>query len=260
MGNKEDSGKGRQMPIHYGCVERNFQTVSSPLATQLLHAVGYAYALKLESENLVAAAYFGEGATSEGDFHAALNFGASLKCPVLFICRNNGWAISTPVSEQYKGEGIAAKAISYGVPSIRVDGGDARAVYLATREARNLAVERSCPVLLEMMTQRLGDHSTSDDATAYMSEREKRYLSVMDPLPRLKNHLVSVHVWSEALDQQARDSFQLESRQALKLAEGKPLPSIESMFDDVYDVLTPNLLMQRASAIDFAKWESEFSS
>ncbi|KAA6429116.1 MAG: 2-oxoisovalerate dehydrogenase alpha mitochondrial expressed [Trebouxia sp. A1-2] len=150
-GNILGHGKGRQMPIHYGSKELNFHTISSPLATQLPHAVGAAYALKLEGKQACAAVYFGEGAASEGDFHAAVNFASTLSAPVLFICRNNGWAISTPSTEQYRGDGIAGRGPSYGIASIRVDGGDARAVYNATAEARKIAVANSCPVLIEII-------------------------------------------------------------------------------------------------------------
>lgn len=164
-GNALEPGKGRQMPIHYGSRSLNFHTVSSPLATQLPHAAGVAYALKLKGAPNVAAAYFGEGASSEGDFHAALNFAATLGAPCLFVCRNNGYAISTPAYEQYRGDGVASRGPAYCVPSIRVDGGDALAVLNATAAARALALEGGGPVLLEAMTYRSGHHSTSDDSS-----------------------------------------------------------------------------------------------
>ncbi|GFH22113.1 branched-chain alpha-keto acid dehydrogenase E1 component alpha chain, partial [Haematococcus lacustris] len=153
------------MPIHYGSRELCYQTISSPLATQMPHAVGAAYAMKLSGASTVAVAYFGEGAASEGDAHAALQFAATLAAPVLFICRNNGYAISTPASEQYKGDGIAGRAAGYGMAAVRVDGGDARAVYNAVAEARRLALQGSQPVLVECMSYRAGHHSTSDDSS-----------------------------------------------------------------------------------------------
>jgi len=109
-----DKGKGRQMPIHYGSRRLNFQTISSPLGTQIPQAAGAAYAFKMQRKDAVAVCYFGEGAASEGDFHAAFNFSATLDVPVLFFCRNNGYAISTPSSEQYRGDGIASRATGYG--------------------------------------------------------------------------------------------------------------------------------------------------
>ncbi|PIO70508.1 2-oxoisovalerate dehydrogenase subunit alpha, domain protein [Teladorsagia circumcincta] len=119
-GNSKDIGKGRQMPVHYGSVEHNFVTISSPLTTQLPQAVGTAYAYKLTPNNdRVVVVYFGDGAASEGDAHAAFNFAATLDCPVIFFCRNNGYAISTPTSEQYGGDGIAGKGAGYGLHTIR---------------------------------------------------------------------------------------------------------------------------------------------
>merc|ERR1719321_1663213 len=126
--NVHDAGKGRQMPVHYGSKALNFQTISSPLTTQVPQASGAAYALKhmpgapQHEEGSVVACYFGDGAASEGDFHAALNFAATLKCPAIFFCRNNGYAISTPTTDQYAGDGIASRGLGYGMHSIRVDG------------------------------------------------------------------------------------------------------------------------------------------
>lgn len=126
--NQDDLGKGRQMPIHYGTAALHFQTISSPLATQIPQAVGAAYGMKLEnkgkpaSEKRAVICYFGEGAASEGDFHAALNFAATLQAPVLFFCRNNGYAISTPVKDQFRGDGIVSRAAGYGMHAVRVDG------------------------------------------------------------------------------------------------------------------------------------------
>uniref|UniRef100_A0A2K6FXK3 2-oxoisovalerate dehydrogenase subunit alpha n=1 Tax=Propithecus coquereli TaxID=379532 RepID=A0A2K6FXK3_PROCO len=153
-GNVSDLGKGRQMPVHYGCKERHFVTISSPLATQIPQAVGAAYAAKRANANRVIICYFGEGAASEGDAHAGFNFAATLECPIIFFCRNNGYAISTPTSEQYRGDGIAARGPGYGLISIRVDGNDVFAVYNATKEARRRAVAENQPFLIEAMTYR----------------------------------------------------------------------------------------------------------
>lgn len=151
-GNVKDAGKGRQMPVHYGSKELNFMTISSPLSTQMPQAVGSAYALK--GKNRVVIVYFGDGAASEGDAHAAFNFAATLECPVIFFCRNNGYAISTPTSDQYRGDGIAARGPSYGIDSIRVDGNDVFAVYNATSKAKEHALKFNKPVLIEAMTYR----------------------------------------------------------------------------------------------------------
>ena len=139
--NNQDLGKGRQMPVHYGSRALNFMTISSPLATQIPQAAGYAYGQKLAGKKACTLCYFGEGAASEGDFHAGLNMAAVLKCPVVFVARNNGYAISTPAAEQFAGDGIAPRGLAYGIKTIRVDGNDILAVYAAAVEARKIAVE-----------------------------------------------------------------------------------------------------------------------
>jgi 2-oxoisovalerate dehydrogenase E1 component alpha subunit len=149
-----DYGKGRQMPVHYGSRALNFQTISSPLGTQIPQASGAGYALKLAQKDACAVCFFGDGAASEGDFHAALNMASTTNSPVLFFCRNNGYAISTPAKEQYSGDGIASRGHGYGMYTIRVDGNDALAVYNAVKEARKIAIEQERPVLIEAMTYR----------------------------------------------------------------------------------------------------------
>ncbi|MCK5887060.1 MAG: thiamine pyrophosphate-dependent dehydrogenase E1 component subunit alpha, partial [Alcanivorax sp.] len=134
--NEKDLGKGRQMPIHYGSNELNYMTVSSPLGTQIPQAAGYAYGQKRAGKDALTLCYFGEGAASEGDFHAGLNMAAVLNCPTIFFCRNNGYAISTPVEEQFAGDGIAPRGVGYGIDTIRVDGNDLLAVLAATQHAR----------------------------------------------------------------------------------------------------------------------------
>jgi len=172
--NAGDLGKGRQMPVHYGSRALNFHTISSPLTTQLPQASGVAYAQKMKARREgkdradgVTVVYFGDGAASEGDFHAALNFAATLDAPCIFFCRNNGFAISTPVKDQYRGDGIVSRAKGYGIPGIRVDGNDLFAVHAATREAKELSLSQNRPVLIETMSYRVGHHSTSDDSTRY---------------------------------------------------------------------------------------------
>ncbi|RWS09022.1 2-oxoisovalerate dehydrogenase subunit alpha-like protein [Dinothrombium tinctorium] len=166
-GNIDGNDKGRQMPVHYGDKNLHFVTISSTLATQMPQAVGAAYHFKRQANGKVVICYFGEGASSEGDAHAALNFAATLDCPIIFFCRNNGYAISTPTHEQYRGDGIAGRGSGYGIASIRVDGNDTLAVYNVTAAARNYCIEESKPVLIEAMTYRIGHHSTSDDSNVY---------------------------------------------------------------------------------------------
>ena len=189
LSNDLDLGKGRQMPIHYGSRELNFMTISSPLATQIPQAAGYAYGQKLLGNDACTICYFGEGAASEGDFHAGLNIAAVSNCPVVFLVRNNGYAISTLTSEQFAGDGIAPRGVGYGIPSIRVDGNDILAVYAASIKARNLAIQESSPVIIETMSYRLGAHSTSDDPSSYRTTEEEELWRQKDPIDRMKKWL-----------------------------------------------------------------------
>lgn len=197
FGNSHDLGKGRQMPVHYGSRALHYQTISSPLSTQIPQAAGAAYALK-GSTDRIACCYFGDGAASEGDFHAGMMFASSLHCPVLYICRNNGFAISTPTREQYAGDGIVSRALGYGMASIRVDGNDVFAMHEATRRAREYVLKEQRPVLLEAMTYRVGHHSTSDDSTRYRPIEEIESWRVgNNPIERLKRFLLNQSWWSE---------------------------------------------------------------
>lgn len=233
--NISDLGKGRQMPIHYGSRELNYQTVSSPLTTQLPQAVGAGFSLKLQGKDAVAMCYFGEGAASEGDFHAALNFASTLDVPIIFFCRNNGYAISTPSRDQYRGDGIVSRAAGYGMHCIRVDGNDLFAVRLATEEARRLAIEKSCPVLIEAMTYRGGHHSTSDDSTRYRTMAEiKHYQELGHPIQRFRKFMESRGWWSEEEELALRDKERMGVLAAIEVAEKKEKPPLSELFTDVY--------------------------
>jgi len=235
LSNQDDLGKGRQMPVHYGSKELNFMTISSPLATQIPQASGYAYAQKLQGKQACTLCYFGEGAASEGDFHAGLNMAAVLNCPVVFLCRNNGYAISTPSSEQFKGDGIAARGVGYGMKTLRVDGNDILAVYAATVAARKLAVENNEPVLLEAMSYRLGAHSTSDDPSGYRSKDEEDKWREKDPIERMRNWLQHKGWWSDAEEKETTEAYRQEVLAELKQVEKKPGPGFDQMISDVYD-------------------------
>eukprot|EP00245_Coleochaete_scutata_P013084 TRINITY_DN521_c0_g1_i1.p1 TRINITY_DN521_c0_g1~~TRINITY_DN521_c0_g1_i1.p1 ORF type:complete len:463 (-),score=57.10 TRINITY_DN521_c0_g1_i1:1107-2495(-) len=243
FGNAADPGRGRQMPVHYGSDTLNFHTVSSPLATQIPHAVGAAYSLRNSGD--CAVAYFGEGAASEGDFHAALNFAAVLETPVLFVCRNNGWAISTPTHEQYRGDGIAGRGQAYGMSAIRVDGNDAVAMYAAFVAARNIAVTENRPVLIEAMTYRVGHHSTSDDSSRYRGAEEmKHWKTQRDPVARFRKWLELHGWWDQQADDKLRADARAEVLAALEGAEKMLKPPLSDLYTDVYDVVPPNLVAQ----------------
>lgn len=233
--NKLDPNKGRQMPIHYGDKALNFMTISSPLGTQIPQAAGYAYGQKMAGNEALTICYFGEGAASEGDFHAGLNMASVLNCPVIFFCRNNGYAISTPTSEQFSGDGIASRGLGYGVKTIRVDGNDVLAVYLATQKAREIALKENCPVLIEAMTYRLAAHSTSDDPTGYRSKEEEQKWREKDPVQRFENWMKSKDWIDEAEHKQFVEQTRQDVLAAMKKAEQVDICEIDDLINDVYD-------------------------
>ncbi len=168
--------------------EHRFAYYTVPIATQMLHAVGFAHGAKIDKQNLVVIAYFGDGATSEGDFHEACNFGGVWKDPVVFFCQNNHYAISVPVSKQTAAPSIAAKALGYGFLGVRVDGNDVLAVYAVTREAVRRAREGHGPTLIEAVTFRRGPHSTADDPTRYRTKEELATWEARDPIARFTTY------------------------------------------------------------------------
>lgn len=268
--NKDDFGKGRQLGVHYGSAKLNFVTISSPLTTQLPQASGAAYALKRADalagngpetgRGRCVICYFGEGAASEGDFHPAMNFAATLKCPVVFVCRNNGYAISTGVKDQYAGDGIASRGPGYGIPTIRVDGNDFLAVYEATREARARSLRESQPYLIEAMSYRLGHHSTSDDSLKYRTKEEVSFWSKRAPVLRTRKYLEKQGLWDEQRQQKLEELAREEVMAAANGAEHKQLPPLTEMFTDVYKEIPPHLIEQ-ANELNthLAQYKSEYT-
>ncbi|XP_058188892.1 2-oxoisovalerate dehydrogenase subunit alpha 2, mitochondrial-like isoform X1 [Rhododendron vialii] len=245
LGNKSDYGKGRQMPIHYGSNKHNYFTVSSPIATQLPQAVGAAYSLKMDGKDACVVTYFGDGGSSEGDFHAALNFAAVMEAPVIFICRNNGWAISTPVSEQFRSDGIVVKGQAYGIRSIRVDGNDALAVYSATRAAREMAITEQRPVLIEALTYRVGHHSTSDDSTKYRPVDEIEHWKMSrNPIARFRRWVDGNGWWNDKDESELRGNVRKQLLHAIQAAEKVEKPPLSDLFTDVYENTPSNLIQQ----------------
>jgi len=244
FGNELDYGKGRQMPVHYGSSKLNYMTISSPLATQIPQATGYAYGQKMAGDGHCTVAYFGEGAASEGDFHAALNMATVHRVPVIFICRNNGYAISTPATEQFAADGVAPRAYGYKMDVIRVDGNDTLAVYQATEAARKLAVEENRPVLIEAMTYRLAAHSSSDDPSGYRSKDEEAVWREKDPILRMYNWLIRQKWWSESEEKELQERLRREVLETMKRAQKRPPPPLDSLITDVYDEVPPVLNAQ----------------
>ena len=245
--NEKDLGKGRQMPVHYGSRALNYQTISSPLGTQIPQAVGAAYRLKMAGKDAVAACFFGDGCASTTDFHSGLNFAATLHAPVIFFCRNNGYAISTSVTDQYAGDGIVSRAPGYGIAAIRIDGNDIFAVHDAVREAREYCLKHQAPVLIEAMTYRQGHHSTSDDSLRYRSAKEVQSFGEHgDPIDRIQQFL------ERHGHMTAKDFASIEEREklavieAMREAERKPKPSLKELFTDVYQEMPKSLQDQQS--------------
>lgn len=249
-GNYKDWGAGKQMPVHYGSKDLNICTVSSPLCTQVPQASGAGYKYRINNEDRIAITYFGEGAASEGDFHSALNFAATLRCQTLFYCRNNMYAISTPIDDQYAGDGIAIRGIAYGMPTIRVDGNDIFAIYAATKEARKLIMKEKRPVLIEAISYRVGDHSTSDFSAAYRNDEEmKKWKDLLskfsNPISRLEKYLLREKIITADQNAQLRESARNMVRDSLRAANELPKPDIDGLFRDVYKEMPKHILEQR---------------
>jgi pyruvate dehydrogenase E1 component alpha subunit len=222
----------------------NFLPVSIPVGTHTLHAVGTAWAAKIKKDKIITIAYFGDGATSKGDFHEAMNFAGVFKTPTIFFCQNNQYAISVPRKSQTASETIAQKAIAYGMVGIQVDGNDLFAVYLATKEAIDRARSGGGAALIEAVTYRFGPHTTADDPTKYRNEEEIEFWKPLDPLVRLKLYLKERDLWNEEVEKYLIEEAQREIDQAVKEAESVPDPEVEEIFKYVYDEMTPQLKEQ----------------
>src|SRR5437762_4177142 len=245
FGNSGDETKGRQMPSHMASKSVNQVSWSSCIGTQLPQAVGAAMAARIKGDRTVIAGYMGDGATSEGDFHVAMNFAGVFRPPVVFVCQNNHWAISVPTAKQTASESIAVKADAYGFPGVKVDGNDAVAVYAAMKEAVDRARAGGGPTLLECETYRIGAHSSSDDPTRYRDEREVELWRKRDPIVRLRARLDAEDRKSTRLNSSHRARVLDEVNAAIAEAERKPDPPREGLFDDVYSNLPWFLREQR---------------
>ncbi|MBE8215937.1 MAG: thiamine pyrophosphate-dependent dehydrogenase E1 component subunit alpha [Endozoicomonadaceae bacterium] len=242
--NQLDLGKGRQMPVHYGSADLNYMTISSPLATQIPQASGYAYGQRLRKDPYCTLCYFGEGAASEGDFHAGLNMAAVHQAPVIFFCRNNGYAISTPTYEQFIGDGIASRGIGYGIDTLRVDGNDVLAVYAATQYARNHAMTQHKPFLIEAINYRSAAHSTSDDPIGYRTKEEEKKFSTNNAFYRYETFLIQKN-WIDLKEEIERtEQIKQDILTDVKRAEKIEKPIIDQMIEDVYDKPTTQLFNQ----------------
>lgn len=244
FGNAGDELKGRQMPSHYASKSVAYVSWGSCIGTQISQAVGAAWAVKLKKEPAVTVGFMGDGATSSSDFHVGLNFAGVYKTPCILICQNNHWSISVPTERQTAARSIAEKAYAYGLPYARVDGNDVLAVYGAVKEARELALAGGGATFLEMLTYRIGAHSSSDDPRVYRDEREVDEWKLRDPLERYRKFLKSQAMWTDAEEAQARVDLDDYIKASLDRAEKMPPPSADTLFEDVFKDMPAELKLQ----------------
>ncbi len=216
-----------------------------PIASQVPHAVGVAYAARIKGEDSVAIVYFGDGASSHGDCQEAMNFAGVFQVPLIFFCLNNQWAISLPRVRQTHAKTIAQKAIAYGFPGIQVDGNDLLSVYVATREAVERARRGGGPTLVEAVTYRLSLHTTADDPTKYRSEAEVKAREAKEPFPRFRRYLEAKGLVTEASHAALEAEVEAEIRQAVERAEARMTANLSAVYDHVYAELPAELVAQR---------------
>jgi pyruvate dehydrogenase E1 component alpha subunit len=233
----------------------NFLPISVPIASQLIHAVGLGYAAKLKKEDSVIFGVVGDGGTSEGDFHEALNIGGAWKAPVVFIIQNNHYAISVPVKMQTAAKSLAIKACAYGIPGIQVDGNDFFAVYRAAQEAIAHAKAGNGPVLIEALTYRKGAHTTSDDPSLYRTREEEEEWEKKDPVKRLRSYLVSQGLWKEEQDEPLLESFKKEVDKEFAVYENYPAYKLEDVFKYNYKDMPEDLKQQQMAYEKFLNWK-----
>lgn len=224
---------GRQMPGHFGSKQLRIVTGSSPVTTQVPHAVGIALAAKMQKKDIVSYVTFGEGSSNQGDFHEGLNFAGVQKLPVIFMCENNQYAISVPIKKQLGGK-VSDRALGYGFPGIRVDGNDALEVYRVVKEARERAVRGEGPTLIEAMMYRLSPHSTSDNDLAYRTKEEVDENWRKDGIPKMKQYLMEHGLWSEEQDEALSREISQQLKEAIESAELAPFPKPEDTLLHVY--------------------------
>ncbi len=227
--------------------DRNDLPVSVPVGSQILHAVGIGYAIKYRQTDDVVMTFFGDGATSEGDFHEGLNFAGVFQTPVIFVCQNNQWAISLPRSKQTRSKTLAQKALGYAVPGIQVDGNDILAVYTAAKEAVNRARSGEGSTMIECVTYRMAVHTTADDPKRYRSDQEVEEWQKRDPLVRFQKYLKDKGLLTDDGVESAETEIKEQIQAAVDSAEEetKSLGDPLDMFNHAYAELPPHLIEQR---------------
>jgi 2-oxoisovalerate dehydrogenase E1 component alpha subunit len=228
------SSGGRQMPGHYGGAPFNIVSVSSPVGTQVLHAVGIAMGAWVKGDDVVAVTYFGEATANQGEVHEAMNFAGVHKLPVIFVCENNGYAISVPLAKQVAGGSVAARGEGYGMPGVEVDGADVLGCYAAAREAHDRARRGEGPTLIEAHVVRLTSHSSDDDQRRYRDPAEVDALKEKDPLLLFGRQLREMGVLTDQIEERLRAEVKAEVNEANKRAEARPDPDPAHAAGHVY--------------------------
>jgi pyruvate dehydrogenase E1 component alpha subunit/2-oxoisovalerate dehydrogenase E1 component alpha subunit len=241
FGNANDVSQGRQLPCHPGTRAARYVTMSSCIATQIPHAVGMAMAAKIKQDPVVVLGCFGDGATSEEDFHVAANFAGVWKPPLVLFCMNNQWAISMPSTAQTASATFAIKAIAYGIPTTRVDGNDVLAVLSAVRTAVERARRGDGPSFIEALTYRVSAHTSSDDPTRYRDESVTAAWKKKDPIERYRKFLFVQGLLDETADARLHASIEAELREAISAEEPVAPPPLRSMIEDVFAEVPPFL-------------------
>jgi pyruvate dehydrogenase E1 component alpha subunit len=224
--------------------------ISIPVGTQIPIAVGAAWAAKLKADQIAVMCYMGDGATSKGDFHEALNFAGVFTVPEVFVCQNNQWAISVPLKRQTAAETLAQKAIAYGFSGIQVDGNDIFAVYQAADEALARARNGKGPSFIECVTYRLGDHTTADDANRYRSREEVEQWKRKDPIERLKIYMEKEALWNKPYEQAVYSEAKDKVEKAVHEQENFPPPDPLDIFRFTFHELTAELKGQMESFLN----------
>ena len=257
-GDALDTAKGRQMPVHFSFDRPiHFFSISSPIGTHIPQAVGAAYAMKMRREDAVALASFGDGGTSSLGFHSGLNFAGVWKAPVVFLCQNNGWAISCPSEKQTASESYAIKARAYGMPGVLVDGNDLLAVHEAVADAVKRARSGGGPTLIEALTFRMGGHSTSDDPTRYVPKEMFAEWEKKDPIARVERFLEKKKLWDVGVREKVMGEATAEVNDAVNTAQATARPGLETVFSDVYQTVPSHIRRQGEYLFELAKRKGE---
>ena len=252
-GDNQDYNLGRALVFHYAHRGRHIMPGSAPIGSKIGHAAGAGYTFRTKGLDRISLAFFGEAAASQGDFHAGLNFAATLGSQTMFVCRNNLYGISTPIEDQFAGDGVAPRGIGYGMPAIKVDGCDPLALYYTFKKAREAIIARKGPVLIETMSYRGGDHSTSDSSAAYRTKEVMKKLdpyiqSIGDPIIRLGKYMEKKGWLTNYQDhvKQLEEKMRAEALKAAQIVNDTPFPHWKNMMNDVYKESPWNLKEQAA--------------